>query len=159
MRIVVTGCVGTGKTTIAKALSKKLKLKYFDLNVYIRNNKIYSNYNKEFDTFEVSVIKIKKFLDSYLKKNNNVIVDSHLSHYASAKLVDFCVVCKCDIKTLSKRLAARKYSKIKIRENLDSEIFDVCLVEALENKHKVIVLDTTNEIVNKLVYKVIKNLK
>ena len=50
------------------------------------------------------------------------------------------------VKGIKKRLVKRKYSKEKIRENLDAEILDVCLVEALENKHKVKVVDTTNGI-------------
>jgi len=44
---------------------------------------------------------------------------------------------------MQKRLKRRKYSKEKIRENLDAEIFDVCLNEAMERKHKMLVLDMT----------------
>jgi len=36
-----------------------------------------------------------------------------------------------------------KYSKEKVRENLDSEIFDVCLVEAKENGHKIKIVDSS----------------
>ncbi len=36
----------------------------------------------------------------------------------------------------------RKYSKEKIRENLDCEIFDVCYNEALEKGHKVKIVYT-----------------
>ena len=72
-----------------------------------------------------------------------MVIDSHLSHYLDKKYVDLCVVVKCDIKVLKKRLEKKKYSKAKIRENLDSEILDVCLVEALENGHKIKVIDTT----------------
>ena len=46
-------------------------------------------------------------------------------------------------KNIKRRLEKRKYNKEKIRENIDCEIFDVCLTDALENKHKVIVIDTT----------------
>jgi adenylate kinase len=63
-----------------------------------------------------------------------------------SKYVDLCYVTKCDLKTLKKRLEKRRYSKEKIRENLDAEILDVCLIEALENKHKVKVINTTKEI-------------
>ena len=47
---------------------------------------------------------------------------------------------------LKNRLKKKKYSKDKIRENLDTEIFDVCLNEAKENRHKIIVMDTTKGI-------------
>ena len=44
---------------------------------------------------------------------------------------------------LEKRLQERKYSKKKIRENLDAEIYQICLNEAKEKKHKLIVFDTS----------------
>jgi broad-specificity NMP kinase len=46
------------------------------------------------------------------------------------------------LKKLKKRLEKRNYSKSKIRENLDAEIFDVCLVEAKEKGHKIKVIET-----------------
>ena len=45
-----------------------------------------------------------------------------------------------------------------MRENLDAEIFDVCLNEAKENKHKVIVVDTTKGINMKKILNKIKSL-
>ena len=38
------------------------------------------------------------------------------------------------------------YSKSKIRENLDAEIFDICLNEAKEKGHSTFVIDTTKGI-------------
>ena len=58
------------------------------------------------------------------------------------KYVDKCIITKCDLKELEKRLQKRKYSKEKIRENLDAEIFDTCRVEALEAGHNVEVVNT-----------------
>ena len=80
-----------------------------------------------------------------LTKNskNSLVLDSHLTHYLPSKYVDICYITKCSIKELKKRLMKRRYSKEKIRENLDAEILDVCLMEALENKHRVKVIDTT----------------
>jgi len=57
-----------------------------------------------------------------------------------------CIVTKCDLKKLESRLKKRKYSQSKIRENLDAEIFDVCLNEAKENGHKIMVVDTTKRV-------------
>ena len=71
------------------------------------------------------------------------MIDSHLSHFLPSKYVDKCYVTKCNLKELEKRLKKRKYSKKKIRENLDAEIFDVCFEEAKENKHDIEIIDTT----------------
>ena len=77
-----------------------------------------------------------------IKKYDGIIIDSHLSHYLPRKYVDFCIVTKCDIKELNKRLKKKKFHKGKIQENIQAEIFDVCYNEALERKHKVLVVNT-----------------
>ena len=159
MIIVVTGSVGTGKTTIAKNLAKRLKFIYLDVNSTLDEYNLKSKYIKKFDAYEVDVSKLNKVLIKIIKDNKNLVIDSHLSHYLPSSLVDYCIVCKCDIKFLNNRLVNRKYTKIKIRENLDSEIFDVCLIEALEKKHNVIVLDTTNKTVRNCVNELIKKIK
>ena len=60
--------------------------------------------------------------------------------------MDVCIVTKCDLKELENRLRNKKYSKSKIRENMDAEIFDICLSEAKERGHKVLVVDMTKGI-------------
>ena len=56
-----------------------------------------------------------------------------MSHFLNPRYVDLCIILKANLKVIESRLKKRGYSKAKIRENLDSEIFDVCLNEALEN--------------------------
>lgn len=143
MRVIVTGSAGSGKTIVAKALAKKFKLKYIDINKIIKENKLVEGYDKELDTKLVDVNKLVKVLIKVIKKNKNIVIDSHLSHYLPRKYVDWCVVVKCNLKILKKRLKKRNYNERKIRENLDSEIFDVCLNEAREKKHNIIVIDTS----------------
>jgi len=79
-----------------------------------------------------------------------------LAHYIPKKYVDFCVVTKCDLKVLKKRLEKRKYPESKVRENIDAEIFDICLMEAIEAKHNLIILDTTKTKLEELV-NIVKN--
>ena len=47
------------------------------------------------------------------------------------------------IKYMKKRLKKRKYSKDKISDNLEVEIFRSCLFESKTNKHNVLVIDTS----------------
>jgi len=144
MVIIVTGCPATGKTTIAKKISKEKNLKYTDVNNLIKENRLYSYYDKKDKSYVVDVRKLNRFLVNLIRKDKNIVLDSHLIHYLPAKYVDECIVTKCNLKELKKRLEKRKYHKEKIRKNLDCEIFDVCRIEALENKHKVRVVDTSN---------------
>src|SRR3990167_10154277 len=144
MVIIVTGCPATGKTIIARKIAEKKKLRYIDVNQLIKDNKLYSYYSRKDMSYVVDVKKLNRFLIKLIKKDKDVVLDSHLSHYLPNKYVDECIVTKCNLKELKKRLEKRKYHKEKIRKNLDCEIFDVCRIEALENKHKVRVVDTSN---------------
>lgn len=159
MVIVVTGTSGTGKTAIAEKLAKKLKYNYLDVNKIIKENDLREKYIKKLDSYEVDVKKLNKILTSLINKNKRLVIDSHLSHYLPRKYVDYCVICKTKLEVLRKRLEKRGYSKSKIRENLDSEIFDVCLTEALENKHRIIIVDTSEKSVNLCINDIFKKIK
>jgi len=167
--IIVTGSVAAGKTTLAKKLAKKLNYKYIDINEVMTKNKLFSGYDKKrnceiIDIKKLNFFLIKKIFNNkkFLKNSKKgIIIDSHLSHYLPKKHIDLCIVTKCDLKELSKRLKKRKYSKNKIKENLECEIFDVCLNEAKGNKHRLLVIDTTKAIniseVSKKVGSLIRN--
>ncbi|MBW2981137.1 AAA family ATPase [Candidatus Woesearchaeota archaeon] len=143
--IIVTGTPGTGKTTLAKKLNKKLGYDYIDVKEIIKEDKLKEGYDRKKKCYIVDIKKLNKVLVETIKKAaKSIIIDSHLSHYLPKKYVDLCIVTKCNLKELKKRLEKnKKYSKSKVRENLDCEIFDVCLNEAKEAGHKVIVIDTT----------------
>ena len=142
MIVIVTGTPGTGKTKLAKEISRKSGLKYVDVKEFIRKNKLAFEYDKERKCAVVDEKKLAKELIVLIKKNKNLVIDSHLSHFIPPKYVDLCIVTTCDLKTLAKRLKKRGYSKQKIRENLDAEIFDTCKTEAEENGHDVVIIKT-----------------
>ena len=145
--IIITGTPGTGKTYLAKKLSKKFKFQYIDVNELINKNKLAEGYDKKRKCKIIDIKKLNKFLIDLIKKSkNNLIIDSHLSHYLPNRYVDLCIVTKSNFKTLKKRLKNKKYSKEKINENLECEIFDICFNEALERKHKILVIDTSKKI-------------
>jgi len=149
--LIVTGTPGTGKTTLSKKLAEKLGFDYLDANKVIKKYNISEGYDKRrktkiIDTKKLNVALIKEINDYNKKTKLGIIIDSHLSHYLPRRHVDLCIVAKCDLKELENRLRTKKYSKEKIRENLDAEIFDVCLNEAKENRHKVVVIDTTKDL-------------
>jgi len=148
-KIIVTGTPGTGKTFVARRISKKLNYTYVDVNKIIKEKNLGERYDRKRRCYEVDVNKLNRELIKIIKEEKNkktkgIVIDSHLSHYLPKRYVDLCIVTKCDLKTLKKRLERRKYPKAKIRENLDAEIFDVCLNEAKEIGHKIKIIDTTN---------------
>jgi adenylate kinase len=139
--IAVTGTPGTGKTTFSKKLAKQLGFDYIDVNALIEKEKIDDGYDEERDAKEVDTDKLTLALSKAIgkaRKKKGVIIDSHLSHYLPPMKVDMCVVCKCELLELKKRLAKKGYDKGKIAENMDAEIFDICYNEAKEIGHKMV---------------------
>jgi adenylate kinase len=157
--ICVSGTPGTGKTYIAKLLSKKLDYNYINVKKIIKENNLIDSYDKQKKCNVIDTKKLNKFLIKIIKTNNvnsiNTIIDSHLSHYLPKKYIDLCIITKCNLKELKKRLKKRRYNKEKLRENLDCEIFDVCLNEAIENNHNLLQIDTSKKINEK---KIIENI-
>lgn len=146
--IIVSGTPGTGKTELAKALAKELSYRYVDVSKIIAENKLSDGYDDEKKCEIIDTKKLTKFIvDNIIKKSKKgLVIDSHLSHFLPSTKVDFCVITKCDLKVLEKRLKNKGYDKEKIRENMDSEIFDICLEEAKEKKHNILVIDTTKKV-------------
>ena len=152
--IIVSGTPGTGKTELAKALSKKLKYKYINVNKLIKENHLSDGYDKKKECEIVDAEKLSKFLVDIIKNSmENLLIDSHLAHYLPKKYIDLCIITRCELKELKKRLEKRKYGKEKIRENLDSEIFEICLNEAIENGHTILIIDTTGKKADELLDK------
>jgi broad-specificity NMP kinase len=136
--IVITGTPGTGKTRYAKAMSKRLGYAYLDGNRIIED-RLPVSYDK---TRRCKVVDADLFARSALEharetEAKGVVIDSHLSHHLPHTKVNRCIVMRCPLRKLKARLARRGYSDKKTRENLDAEIFEICLTEALEAGHKV----------------------
>ena len=145
--IIVTGTPGTGKTVVAKRTARQKGCKYVDVNKLIKEKKIYDSYDRKRKAFDVDTKKLNKFLiklilEEKTKKIKCLVLDSHLTHYLPSRYVDLCIVTKTGLKKLKKRLEKRNYSKQKVRENLDAEIFDVCLNEAKEEGHRIKIIKT-----------------
>lgn len=156
--ILVTGTPGTGKTVIAKLISKQLKLVYVDVNQIIKKKGLCEGYDKKRDCKIIDDKRLGKELIRVIKNKKNVVIDSHLSHHIPKKYVDLCIVTKCGLKLLKQRLQKRGYPTAKVRENLDAEIFDNCLVEAEEAGHNVIKVDTSKKIKKEELIKKIKKM-
>lgn len=147
MIVIITGTPGTGKTFFAKKLCRKYFFNYVDVKKVIKEKKLSSGFDKKRKAQIIDTKKLNSELIKIITKANknkkNLVIDSHLSHFLPKKYVDVCFVTKCSLKELKKRLEKRRYSKEKIRENLDSEIFDTCFIEAEEQGHDMRVIDTT----------------
>lgn len=146
--IIVTGTPGTGKSRIAKKLSLSLKRKLISTTLFAKKHGLFGKYDTVRKTYIIDSDRLSRLLVKEIEENRGkgLVIEGHMSHFLPSKMVRCCVVCKTELKKLEKRLKKREYSSIKIRENLDCEIFDVCLNEAIENGHKVLILDTSGKV-------------
>lgn len=145
MIVAITGTPCTGKTTTAKEIAKHYNYTYIDINKIIEENNLCEGYDDVRECNIVDPEKLNKALEPILKKDN-LVIDSHLSHEIPKEKIDLCIVTKCDIKELEKRLKKRNYKPEKIRENMDAEIFEICYIEAHEKGHNLLILETDKPI-------------
>ncbi len=142
MIVLLSGTPGTGKSTVAEILSKKVGYKLISLNDWISKEAGESvlGYDVIRDTSVVDV----EILETKLRDiEGDVIIEGHLSHFLG--IGDIVVVLRASPKVLHERL--KGFSDSKRRENVEAEALDVCLIESLE-KHdlsKVFEVDTTDK--------------
>ena len=123
-----------------------------------------TKYIAEYETtkkcYTIDYPKFKKLVLQKLTQSKiGLIIDSHIAHHLPKAMVDRCIVLTCsNLKELQKRLAKRKYSLRKIRENIDAEIFQVCLMEAKEKGHKILHQDTSATTKKKLLLEILKKI-
>lgn len=114
------------------------------MNKVVQKYKLAEGYDRKRKTRIVDVKKLNKILIKMINENRKILViDSHLGHYLPKENVKICILCKCNVKELRKRLKKRGYPKAKIEENVEAEIMDVCSNEAKEAGHKIKIIDTS----------------
>ncbi|MFB6174542.1 MAG: adenylate kinase family protein [Candidatus Nanohalobium sp.] len=134
MKIAVTGTPGTGKTTLSH-LYEQEGLKAIHLTEYVKKKGLGEEGEKE---FEVDVEEMREAL----KNEEFDLLEGHLAHHVP---VDICIILRTRPDKLRERLNDRDYSDEKVEENVQSEILDVVLSEAIEEQETVVEVDTTEK--------------
>ena len=128
--LAITGTPGVGKTTVAEILKKK----GYSVG---RVNDLAKKYDCIEEVDGELIVDIEKLKESFSEDLD--FVEGHLSHFLS----DRCVVLRCNPIVLKERLLSKGWDEEKILENLESELIDQILVEALEVCSEVHEIDTT----------------
>ena len=154
--IIISGTPGTGKSSLAKLIEKKTNFKTLDFKKILKENKLNETYDAKRKCYVVNIKKLNKILVQIIKNfKNNLIIDSHLGHFFPKKYANLCIITKCNLRELKKRLIKRKYNKLKIKENLECEIFNVCLTESQKLGHNILIIDTTKGVKDLNIKKII----
>ncbi|MFQ5814929.1 MAG: adenylate kinase family protein [Candidatus Hydrothermarchaeaceae archaeon] len=142
MIVLLTGTPGTGKSTVARILSKKLGYNLISLNDWIFKEA--GEAVVDYDDFRSTNVVDVDILEGRLRNiNDDVIIEGHLSHFLS--IGDIVVVLRAHPRVLNERLTG--FSDSKRGENMEAEALDVCLIESLErhDSSKVFEVDTTEK--------------
>ena len=134
-RIAITGTPGTGKTSIASVLRGR-GYDVLDMTGYIRDHGLREGYDADRDTYDVDVERLNDSLLEY----DDIIFEGHLAHFMD---VDLVIVLRCHPEVLETRLRARGYGPEKVTENIQAEVLDVILFEAVESGAPTFCVDTS----------------
>ncbi len=149
MYIALTGTPGIGKTSVSDVLRQK-GFEVVDINKVAVKNNFFVGVDKERDSKIVDINKINNYIKKHYPKENTIFFDSHISHLL--KSVEKVILFRCHPDDLAKRIRNKKWKKEKIKENIEAEMLDVILCEALEHhsKENVFEIDTTNESIDEV---------
>ena len=141
--IGITGSPATGKKSIGKIVADSLKYKFLDLNkIALESGGVLSDGEED---FEVDTDKLRKQVLRKIKGGKVVLVGHLLPFILSEGEIEFVAVLRCSPKELNARYSKRDYSEKKIKDNISSEILDICFTEALNSFGPAIIaeFDTT----------------
>ncbi len=153
--ILITGTPCVGKTTTAKQLAAKLGAEYINLTDFAKTNNLTLGEDKERNTLIINEEAMQEKIDETIEAstNANIVIDGH---YASAVAandhVAIVFVLRRNPKELKRFMQKCGYTGSKMWENLQAEILDVCLGEAVEmHAGRVCELDVTGKTVEEVV--------
>lgn len=146
--IVVAGTPGTGKTGFSRLLGKKLDANSINLNEFAKEHDLIERYDRRRRTLVIDESSLRRELKKHLTDlKREMLVEGHYSaRLIPGHLSRIVFVLRCDPMILRSRLRRRGYTGKKIRENVEAEVLDVCLSEAVavHGPSKIAEIDTTS---------------
>jgi len=144
MLVSISGTPGTGKTSVSKILEQK-NFNVVDLNKLAIEKNFVIGVDEKRDSRILDINLLNKYMEKNYTKKDVVFVEGHLSHLL--KDMDKVILLRCHPSVLKKRLAKKKWSDTKIKENTDAEILDIVLCESVEihPRKNIFEIDTTDK--------------
>ncbi|MEM0492639.1 MAG: adenylate kinase family protein [Candidatus Thermoplasmatota archaeon] len=151
MLIALSGTPGTGKTAVSTVLKEK-GYKVLSLYEIAVSNSLTCGTDKKRNTTLIDIAGIDEYIKKeYGESDDLIFVEGHASHLLeSARYV---IILRCHPKELKKRLKMKKWKIEKIKENVEAEILDIILCEAvdLHEEDRIFEIDTTDKTIDETV--------
>ena len=126
--IVITGTAGTGKSTLARYLGRKIGADVIGANDLVKRYRLGISKDR-YGTVVVDIGKLEKkaaeAAKNHSKKKNTLILEGHLLSEIKVRGA-VAIVLREHLPTIIKRLEKRRYAFAKIRDNVISEAIDLC---------------------------------
>jgi len=130
----ITGTPGTGKSLVGTELARR------GHRVIHLTDTVGPYVVGDDEGRDTQLIDVERWAEEFVPVDG--FVEGHFAHLLPC---DRIVVLRCRPDELEARLSQRKYRKKKIRENVEAEALDVCLIETVEeyDPSQILELDTT----------------
>jgi adenylate kinase len=160
MLVLIAGTPGVGKTTVAREVAKRLGVTYVNVAELAVNEGLVAGYDSERGAYVIDEEAVRAKLRE-LALRGRAVVDTHVVSAVPPELVEVAVVLRLDPRELERRLKARGYPPSKVLENVQAEILDACLIEAVEafGEERTFEVDASGKSVDEVVEEVLKIVK
>jgi adenylate kinase len=153
--IIIAGVPGVGKSTVADASAERLKCSVIGVSELAMKEGTLLGRDVERETEVVDLPRLTlKVTEAVNATEGPIIVEGHYAYdVVPSDLVSHALVLRRAPWVLKDELRERGYSGEKVRENVEAELLDVPLIEAIEalGSDKVCEVDTTNRTPEKTV--------
>jgi len=155
MIVALSGTPGVGKTSVS-ALLKNHGYTILSLNEIALDNKFIKGVDKERNSTILDIDRINEYISKAYDTEKLVFIEGHASHLL--KIIDKVILLRCHPTLLHKRLEEKGWKKEKIKENVEAEILDIILCEAVEffSEQDIYEIDTTKKTVEAVSSSIIK---
>jgi adenylate kinase len=161
--ILITGTPAVGKTTVSSILASRLDAMHINLTDLAKQERLTNGVDRERNTLIVNIDDMsKRVKELIVASGQDCIIDGHYAvDTVPPEDVDFVFVLRRSPDELKKMMENRGYGEKKLQENLEAEILDICLWEAVSScgRDKVCEIDTTGKAVEDLVSEVVQTLQ
>lgn len=144
---LVTGVPGTGKTTVALMLASRVGGAHIELSELAMREGLVTGFDELRETHIVDPEGMREKIFRVIEDGEGPLVfDGHFaSEVVPSEKVSLAFVLRRAPWRLEEELRSRGYCEGKVRENVEAELLDVCLVEAIESlgEERVCEVDTT----------------
>ena len=154
--IGISGTPGTGKSSVARELSKELQIPVIELSEFVVNNNLYLYYDAIRNSYVVDEEKLRNSMAKLYRERGAFIIVGHYVEILERDLYELVIVLRRNPIELLNILKTRRWPDSKVAENVEAELLSVCTFNAIEElgEDLVVEVDVTSknvlEVVNEI---------